>query len=66
MLKWPQRLAVAVGVAKGIQFLHSGLAPGIFGNDLTIEKIVLDQHLTAKISDYNLPIASKIKNGKVK
>ncbi|KAJ8620747.1 hypothetical protein MRB53_029276 [Persea americana] len=65
MLTWPQRLAIAIGVARGTQFLHSGIAPGIFGNDLNIENIVLDEHLTAKISGYSLPIASKIRNTKV-
>ncbi|PIA27930.1 hypothetical protein AQUCO_07400042v1 [Aquilegia coerulea] len=60
MLKWPQRLAVTMGVAKGIQFLHAGIAPGIFGNDVKIENILLDENLTAKISNYNLLISSKV------
>uniref|UniRef100_A0A1D1Y4H4 non-specific serine/threonine protein kinase n=2 Tax=Anthurium amnicola TaxID=1678845 RepID=A0A1D1Y4H4_9ARAE len=64
MLKWPQRVAAAIGVARGIQFLHTVTAPGISGNDLNIENILLDQTLTAKISNYNLPMLPKNKNNK--
>lgn len=59
ILKWPQRMAITIGVARGIQFLHTGVSPGIFGNDLNIEKILLDESLTAKISGYNIPLPSK-------
>ncbi|RZC79881.1 hypothetical protein C5167_042458 [Papaver somniferum] len=55
-MKWSQRVAVTVGVARGIQFLHTGVTPGIFGNNLKIENILLDENLTAKISTYFLPI----------
>jgi hypothetical protein len=43
-------------VAKGIQFLHGGIIPGLFGNNLKISNVLLDQNLVAKISSYNLPI----------
>lgn len=62
MLKWPQRLAAVTCVAKGIQFLHTVMVPGIFGNDINIENVLLDKTLTAKISHYNLPMLPKIKN----
>ncbi|KAI4328400.1 hypothetical protein L6164_020757 [Bauhinia variegata] len=58
-LKWPQRMAISIGVARGIQFLHTGVVPGIFGNDLKIEKILLDDSLNARISEYNIPLPSK-------
>lgn len=60
MLKWPQRMAIIIGAARGIQFLHTGVAPGIFGNDLKIENILLDETLTAKLSGYNVPLSSKV------
>ncbi|KAK2636327.1 hypothetical protein Ddye_031119 [Dipteronia dyeriana] len=60
MLKWPERMAIIIGAARGIQFLHTGVAPGIFGNNLKIENILLDESLTAKISDYNIPLPTKI------
>ena len=65
MLKWPQRVQAVIGVARGIQFLHTVTVPGIYGNDLKIENILLDETLTAKIHNYNLPIASSNKNSKV-
>lgn len=65
MLKWPQRIAAVIGIARGIQFLHTVTVPGIFGNNLTIENILLDETLTAKISNYNLPALPKNKNNKV-
>ncbi|XP_020572567.1 probable LRR receptor-like serine/threonine-protein kinase At1g14390 [Phalaenopsis equestris] len=65
MLKWPQRVTAVIGVAKGLQFLHSVIVPGISGNVLKIENILLDEILTAKISNYNLPVLPKNKNKKV-
>lgn len=59
VLTWTQRIAAAIGVAKGIQFLHAGIIPGLFGNDLRITNILLDQNLVAKISSYNLPVLAE-------
>ncbi|KAJ6342242.1 hypothetical protein OIU78_010217 [Salix suchowensis] len=60
MLRWPQRMAIIIGVARGIQFLHTGVAPGIFGNNVKIENVLLDDSLTAKLSDYKIPLPSKV------
>lgn len=43
-------------MAKGIQFLHGGIIPGLFGNNLKISNVLLDQNFVAKISCYNLPV----------
>ncbi|XVF03386.1 hypothetical protein REPUB_Repub04eG0256800 [Reevesia pubescens] len=59
ILKWPQRMAITIGAARGIQFLHTGIAPGIYGNDLKIDNVLLDVILTAKISNYNIPLPLK-------
>ncbi|KAJ8760938.1 hypothetical protein K2173_021976 [Erythroxylum novogranatense] len=59
VLKWPQRMAITIGVARGIQFLHTGVAPGIFGNNLRLENVLLDECLTAKLSNYTIPLPSK-------
>ncbi|KAJ0982569.1 hypothetical protein J5N97_010824 [Dioscorea zingiberensis] len=58
-LTWSQRIAAAIGVARGIQFLHAGIIPGLFANNLKITNILLDQNLVAKISSYNLPVLSE-------
>lgn len=60
MLNWPQRMAITMGIAKGIQFLHTGIVPGIFGNDLRAEKISLNDHLIPKITSYNIPLPSMV------
>ncbi|KAK7386954.1 hypothetical protein VNO78_27355 [Psophocarpus tetragonolobus] len=59
MLKWPQRMAMSIGITRGVQFLHTGVAPGIYGNNLKIENILLDDSLNARVSKYNIPLASK-------
>jgi hypothetical protein len=61
MLKWPQRMAITIGVARGVQFLHTGIAPGIFGNNLKMDNVLLDDSLSAKISSYNIPLPFKVK-----
>lgn len=60
MLKWPQRMAITIGLTRGVQFLHTGVAPGIYGNNLKINNILLDESLSAKISSYNIPLPSKV------
>lgn len=61
MLKWPQRMAITISLARGVQFLHTGVAPGIYGNSLKISNILLDESLSAKISSYNIPLPSKVR-----
>lgn len=58
-LTWPQRIAAAVGIAKGVQFLHTGIVPGVFSNNLKITDILLDHNFVAKISSYNLPLLTE-------
>ncbi|KAF3331153.1 putative inactive leucine-rich repeat receptor-like protein kinase [Carex littledalei] len=58
-LSWTQRISAAIGVAKGIQFLHGGIIPGLFANNLKIMNVLLDQNLGSKIRSYNLPMLSE-------
>ncbi|KAF3667015.1 putative inactive leucine-rich repeat receptor-like protein kinase [Capsicum annuum] len=60
-LTWTQRMSAAIGIAKGIQFLHTGLVPGIFSNQLKITDILLDQNFHVKISKYNLRLLTENK-----
>lgn len=57
-LTWAQRIAAATGVAKGVQFLHTGIVPGLFSNNIKITDVLLDQNFVAKISSYNVPLLS--------
>ncbi|CAK9319723.1 unnamed protein product [Citrullus colocynthis] len=56
-LTWTQRIAAAVGIANGIQFLHT--VAGVYSNNIKITDILLDQNLVAKISSYNLPLMAE-------
>lgn len=56
LLTWEQRISIAIGAAKGIQFLHTGIVPGVYDNNLRITDVLLDNNLAAKISSYNLPL----------
>ncbi|XP_050210374.1 probable inactive leucine-rich repeat receptor-like protein kinase At3g03770 [Mercurialis annua] len=58
-LNLAQRIAAAIGVAKGIQFLHTGIVPGVYSNNLKLTDVLLDQNLVAKISSYNLPLLAE-------
>lgn len=58
-LKWPQRIGAAIGVARGIQFLHTGIVPGVFPNNLKITDVLLDHDLLVKLCSYNLPLLTE-------
>ena len=60
-LNWTQRIAAAIGVAKGIQFLHTGIVPGLFSNNLKITDVFLDHNLHVKISSFNLHLLAESK-----
>ncbi|KAL4192908.1 hypothetical protein AMTRI_Chr06g174330 [Amborella trichopoda] len=58
-LSWPARLNILVGVAKAVHFLHTRVIPGFFNNRLKVHNIFLDEHATAKLSDYGLAIITE-------
>uniref|UniRef100_A0A5B6Z0G6 Protein kinase domain-containing protein n=1 Tax=Davidia involucrata TaxID=16924 RepID=A0A5B6Z0G6_DAVIN len=62
VLKWSDRLAVLIGVAKAVHFLHTGVIPGFFNNRLKANNILLNEHRMAKLSDYGMSIISEETN----
>ncbi|KAK7380771.1 hypothetical protein VNO78_33290 [Psophocarpus tetragonolobus] len=60
-LTWMQRIEAAIGVAKGIEFLHTGIVTGVYSNNLKITDVLLDQNFVAKISNYDLPLLSNMR-----
>ncbi|KAJ0694365.1 putative protein kinase RLK-Pelle-LRR-VI-1 family [Helianthus annuus] len=56
VLKWPDRLAVLIGVAKAVHFLHSGVIPASSSNRLKTNNILLDDNRIAKLSDYGMSV----------
>ncbi|KAK9120038.1 hypothetical protein Scep_018131 [Stephania cephalantha] len=59
VLKWSERLAVLISVAKAVHYLHTGMVPGFFNNQLKTNNILLDENRVAKLSDYGLTIITK-------
>ena len=59
-LNWTQRISAAIGVTKGVQFLHTGIVPGVYSNNLKITNVLMDHDLHPKISSYNLPLLVEI------
>lgn len=65
-LKWSERLAILIGVAKAVHFLHTGMKPGCFRNQLKTNNILLDEHRFPKLSDYGMSIITEeIENNEV-
>lgn len=52
-LPWNTRMKIALGAAKGVEFLHSGKNPVIY-RDFKTSNILLDAEYRAKLSDFGL------------
>lgn len=53
-LTWAQRLKIAEGAAKAVEYLHTGCTPAIYDRDLKSPNILLDEDKMAKVSDFVL------------
>ncbi|KAM3686349.1 hypothetical protein ACJW31_11G192800 [Castanea mollissima] len=51
---WQQRMQIALGIAKGLMYLHEECSMQIIHCDIKPQNILLDDFFTAKISDFGL------------
>jgi len=53
-LDWDKRCRIAVGVAKGIMYLHHYCFPAIIHRDIKSTNILLDEEYEAKLADFGI------------
>ncbi|KAI5599762.1 hypothetical protein BDE02_02G216600 [Populus trichocarpa] len=63
-LDWFSRMKIALGAAKGLEYLHDKANPPVIYRDLKSSNILLDKFFNAKLSDFGLaklgPVGEKL------
>ncbi|OVA20716.1 Protein kinase domain [Macleaya cordata] len=54
VLSWNQRVKIAYGAARGLEYLHERVQPSIVHRDIRSSNVLLFDDFTAKIADFNL------------
>ncbi|KAK6778901.1 hypothetical protein RDI58_025619 [Solanum bulbocastanum] len=54
VLTWNQRVKVAFGAAKGLEYLHEKIQPPIVHRDVRSSNVLLFDDFAAKVADFNL------------
>ncbi|GJN16974.1 hypothetical protein PR202_gb04007 [Eleusine coracana subsp. coracana] len=59
LLSWAQRRSVILDVARGLEYLHHGVKPGIFHRDIKASNVLLDADMRASLADFGLARRSR-------
>ncbi|KAM0880828.1 hypothetical protein ACQ4PT_033321 [Festuca glaucescens] len=51
-LDWPRRVAIALGAAQGLAYLHHEATPHIIHRDIKASNVLLDADLVPKVADF--------------
>ncbi|XP_057997813.1 cold-responsive protein kinase 1-like isoform X1 [Hevea brasiliensis] len=54
ILDWPKRMKIAMGSAKGLEYLHENCKPRIIHQDIKSDNILLDENFEPKVADFGL------------
>ncbi|PKI76447.1 hypothetical protein CRG98_003167 [Punica granatum] len=54
LLSWAQRVKIAVGAARGLEFLHEKTQPPIIHRDIKSTNVLIFEDDVAKIGDFDL------------
>lgn len=66
LLDWSRRLRIAAGAARGLEYLHEGVAPNIIHGCVKASNILLNEEFCARVCDYGLSfLAPEEKRGLV-
>lgn len=62
VLDWSLRVRIAAGSARGLEYLHEGMAPNIVHGCFKSSNVLLDDRFRARVSDYGLSSLAANKN----
>ncbi|KAJ1276314.1 hypothetical protein BS78_05G205000 [Paspalum vaginatum] len=54
VLDWPTRMRIALGAARGLEYLHEHCNPNIIHRDVKAANILLDENFEAVVADFGL------------